>query len=369
MKAILRRAKKVARATVDELKLYPAIFRSSAARPKVMILPCASREVGSSRLRAYNIGDHLAAHGWATVLCEPSLALAQRLRIARLFKPNVILIQMARHPNNAPQPFAPVPAVFDIDDADFQDKTQLPRILANMAGCRRVIAGSRYIADWCRQHNPAVDVIWTATPVRPGPVRSQLDRGKIVSWAAGDPVGYPVEADFVRKVMALVAAERPDIVFRLYGDDGSAGYEALVARYRTDGIAIETRPSLAYDSFLQSLEDVAVGLNPLVNMDGFSAGKSFGKVLAYLDANVPCINTPNVDHPLFFDNGRNGYLADIDPRRWADLVIELIDAPERREQMARAARIDLVARLSVPAAGRRVEAVLKSAIAAASGTS
>lgn len=369
MKAILRSVKKVARATLDEVKLYPAMLRSSRAGPRVMILPCASRDVGSSRLRAYNIGDYLAAHGWATALCQPSLTMSQRLRIARLFKPDVILIQMARHPDNVPQPFAPVPAVFDIDDADFQDKTQLPRILANMAGCRHVIAGSRYIADWCRQHNPAVDVVWTATPVRPGPVRSQLDRRKIVSWAAGDPVGYPDEADFVREVMALVAAERQDITFRLYGDDGSAGYQALVARYRADGISIETRPSLAYDSFLQSLEDVAVGLNPLVNMDGFSAGKSFGKVLAYLDANVPCINTPNVDHPLFFDNGRNGYLADVDARRWAELVIELIDSPEQRERLAHAARSDLVARLSVPAAGRRVEAALKSAIAAAGGTS
>jgi hypothetical protein len=368
MKAAYRRAKKIARAIAYELKLYPSVFRAKGGQPKVMVLPCASRAVASSFLRAYNIGDYLANHGWSTIICDESLRLSQRKRLARLFKPDVIFIQMARHPDNLPQPFAPIPVVFDIDDADFQDERQIPRILANMAGCRRVTAGSRYIADWCRRHNPAVDVIWTGTNVRPGPVRSQFDRSTIVSWGAGDPVGYPSEADFVMKVMAIVSARRNGTVFRLYSDDGSEAYKALVERYRAAGIAIETRPSMAFDAFLQSLEEVAVGLNPLINMDGFSAGKSFGKVLAYLDAGVPTINTPNVDHPLFFDHGRNGFLAGEDAAAWADLVLAMIDGAPKREQIAQAARQDLVERLSLPAAGRRVDAALRSAIAAASGT-
>jgi hypothetical protein len=368
MKAAYRRAKKIVRAIVHELKLYPAIFRAGGGQPKVMILPCASRAVGSSLLRAYNIGDYLGSQGWSTVICDESLRLSQRKRLARLFKPDVILIQMARHRDNVPQPFAPIPAVFDIDDADFQDERQLPRILANMAGCKRVIAGSRYIANWCRQHNPAVDVIWTGTDVRPASIRSQRHRAPIVGWAAGDPVGYPSEADFVMEIMGLVSARRAGTVFRLYADDGSDAYKTLVARFRAAGIAIETRPSMGYDAFLESLEELAVGLNPLVAMDGFSAGKSFGKVLAYLDAGVPTINTPNVDHPLFFDHGRNGFLAGKDAAAWADLVLAMIDDAPKREQIAQAARQDLVERLSLPAAGRRVDATLRSAIAAASGT-
>jgi len=365
MKAAYRRAKKIARAIAYELKLYLSVFRSKDGQPTVMILPCASRAVGSSRLRAYNIGDYLVDHGWSTMICDESLRLSQRKRLARLFKPDVILIQMARHPDNLPEPFAPIPAVFDIDDADFQDETQLARIMANMAGCKRVIAGSRYIANWCRQHNAAVDVIWTGTDVRPGPVRSQRDRTAIVGWAAGDPVGYPREADFVLEIMRLVSARRAGTIFRLYADDGSEAYAAVVNRFRAAGIAIETRPSMAYEDFLSSLEEVAVGLNPLINMTGFSAGKSFGKVLAYLDAGVPTINTPNVDHPLFFDHGRNGFLAGEDAAAWADLILAMIDDAPKLQQIAEAARADLVERLSLPAAGRRVDATLRSAIAAA----
>ena len=125
---------------------------------------------------------------------------------------------------------------------------------------------------------------------------------------------------------------------------------------------------MVYDAFLQSLEEIAVGLNPLIAMDGFSAGKSFGKVLAYLDAGVPTINTPNVDHPLFFEHGRNGFLAGADAALWADLILAMIDDPSKRGQIAEAARLDLVKRLSLPAAGRRVDETLRSAIATASGT-
>jgi glycosyltransferase involved in cell wall biosynthesis len=204
--------------------------------------------------------------------------------------------------------------------------------------------------------------------VRTGHVRPQHDRAPIVSWAAGDPVGYPGEADFVMKVMGLVSAQRAGTIFRLYGDDGSDAYAALVERYRAAGIAIETRPSMAYDAFLQSLEEVAVGLNPLIAMDGFSAGKSFGKVLAYLDAGVPTINTPNVDHPLFFEHGRNGFLAGEDVNLWADLVLSVIDDAAKRGQIAEAARLDLLERLSLSAAGCRVDETLRSAIAATNGT-
>ena len=360
----LSKARNIARATVCELRLYPAMLRKRQGKSRVMILPCAPRVEGASLLRAYNIGEYLASQRWSVILCDHSLRRSQRVRIARLARPDVILIQMARHPDNAPQPFAPIPAVFDIDDADFQTESQLPRLLANMEGCRAVIAGSRYIADWCRKHNPDVTVIWTATQVRPGPVRSQRDREKILSWAASEPVGYPREAAFVLDLMTCLKGRRSDLRLRLYGDDGSAEYAALVDRFRDAGIAIETRPTMAYDAFLRSLEDVAVGLNPFINMVGFSAGKSFGKVLAYLDANVPSINTPNVDHPLFFEHGRNGFLADAEVEPWADLAERLIEAPDQRERIAQAARADLVRRLSLQAAGSRVEAVLERAIAA-----
>ncbi|MEY8842268.1 hypothetical protein AB9K41_24835, partial [Cribrihabitans sp. XS_ASV171] len=59
---------------------------------------------------------------------------------------------------------------------------------------------------------------------------------------------------------------------------------------------MELKPFMSYDEFLASLRDVAVGLSPVHPDSDFSKGKSFGKILAYLDAKVPVICSEAVDH-------------------------------------------------------------------------
>ncbi|MBU0556970.1 MAG: hypothetical protein KKD64_01755 [Alphaproteobacteria bacterium] len=351
-----------------ELKLYGEIVKNRGAKPRVMILPSHDRQVGSSLLRAYNIADHLAANGWATIICHKSLSRQARQRIAAAFRPDIILIQKSRHPANLPKHYGDTPIVFDIDDADFLDPAQEQRILECMKGSRRVIAGSKYTADWCRQHHSSVDIVWTGTPVRAAPVRPQSGRAHIVAWASSGPHRYPKEASFVLDVMRLVALRRADVEFRIYGDMADTGFCELVEQFKAKGVNIAPKPYMAYDLFLKSLEEISVGLNPVISVDGFGAGKSFGKVLAYLDAKVPTISTPNVDHPLFFKDDHNGYLIDASTGspefaiRWAEQISTLIDDEMRRERVAEAAREDLIAELSLDAAGRKVDATLRQAL-------
>ncbi|MBN8817106.1 MAG: glycosyltransferase [Sphingomonas sp.] len=348
-------------AMLRELRLYARML-SQSGEPRLLAMLSDDEKIGATYLRATSIAEELSRRGWKTAVCPVHLSLRQRKRVVRLFRPDVILIQMNRHPLNVPQHFRPVPCVFDIDDADFQTGEQLPRVLDNMRGCTRIIAGSNYIADWCRQHNDAVDVVWTATPVLDAPSRPQAERGPIVSWAASGPTGYPLEADFTIEVMALVAKARSDVRFRLYADDGSPPYQALVDRFRARGVPTETLPTMGYDRFLASLEEVAVGLNPLVNVEGFSAGKSFGKLLGYLHARVPSISHPNGEHPHFFETGRNGYLAET-PEQWARIILDLLDDAPLRQRIADAAHDDLLNRLSLRAGTDQVDAILRRAIA------
>jgi hypothetical protein len=350
-------------ALVREIVLYPSIFLRTG-KPCLLAFPSGDIMTGASYLRATTIASELRRRGWKTLVCPKHLSLDQRKRLARWLRPDVILIQMARHPLNVPQPFHPVPCVFDMDDADFQDAEQLPRILENMQGCVRVIAGSAYIAGWIRQHNQNVDVVWTATPIVSVPSKPQAERAQLVTWASSMPAEYPLEADFVVKVMALVAKARNGIRFRLYADSGSVAYKALVERFRAAGVAIETMPPLAYDEFLSTLEDVAVGLNPLVDTQGFSAGKSFGKLLAYLHAKVPSISHSNAEHPHFFTSGRNGYLAET-PEHWAGIVIDLLNDAVTRQAIADIAHQDLIERLSLVPCTDRIEGILKQAISSA----
>jgi glycosyltransferase involved in cell wall biosynthesis len=157
--------------------------------------------------------------------------------------------------------------------------------------------------------------------------------------------------------------------FKLYCDDGSFEYQEFVQRFRLLGVDVITHPLVDnYREFLRSLDDVQVGLAPLVDMDGFSAGKSFGKVLAYMDRGVPIVTHPVVDHPLFFENGVNAYLSEC-PNEWARIIAKLLNDAGERQRLADAARADLQARLSTGEAARRVGAILDSVLGDLDSTS
>jgi hypothetical protein len=68
---------------------------------------------------------------------------------------------------------------------------------------------------------------------------------------------------------------------------------------------------------VRSLGSFAVGLHPVCTNHAFSLGKSFGKLLAYLAADVAIVTSNAVDHPLFFTDGVNGTLVGDDLEAWA----------------------------------------------------
>jgi glycosyltransferase involved in cell wall biosynthesis len=170
-------------------------------------------------------------------------------------------------------------------------------------------------------------------------------------------MSYPNEASFVIEVLSILKTLVGEFTFSIYADDGGAAYAAFAKRFRDLGIEVETRPYMSYANFLDSLEEVAVGLAPLIDTDGFSGGKSFGKILAYLDRGVPVVTHPVVDHPLFFRNGTNGFMVTT-ARQWAETIARLLADPDLRQEIADNARNDFQSRLSIDVAADRVDAVL-----------
>jgi glycosyltransferase involved in cell wall biosynthesis len=212
-----------------------------------------------------------------------------------------------------------------------------------------------------------VTVIWTGTPPSAGPIASQIGRKPIVTWAASGPVTHHGEADFLRQVLRELADAKVDFGFRCYSDDGSEAYRQMVAKIVPDGVEVETFPYLSYEKFLRSLQSVAVGLAPLTNLDGFSGGKSFGKILAYVDCNVPVVTHPVVDHPLFFRDWQNGVMLET-PKDWASAIAKLLGDPSLREAMAASARSDLGRRLSTETASRLTDKFLRDRLRDQAGT-
>lgn len=233
------------------------------------------------------------------------------------------------------------------------------KMARTVAGARGVIAGSCYVAQWCCQHNDQVQVVWTGTPASNWRRPEHAKRELIVAWAQSRPAHYVREFALVARVMEKVAAFRGPVRLRLYGwHEGDTS--PYLAQLRNAGVEVELVGPLSYRRFIRSLGEVAVGLSPVCPETAFNRGKSFGKILAYLDAKVPVIASDEVDHSAFFDS-RSGVVSN-DEDVWVASILDLLENPQRREEMSNAAFEAFERTLTTKAAARQVDEFLRSVV-------
>ena len=333
---------------------------------KVAFLPAYGRN-GAALLRIHRMAEALEAHGWRSLVLPPGLSLAQRRRFLQRGAPDVVVMQGARHALNRPWLYRDWPIVFDMDDADFHLPHLAGAVARAMPEVAAVIAGSRYIADWCRCAGAArAHVVWTGSPVSARARTAPEVRPPVVAWAQTRPMTYKAEAGFVAEVMRGVAARHPGVTLRLY--DRQAGDDPGFAdRFAAPGLTVEWLPAMPYGAYLDSFDDVALGLAPLLGQDPFVKGKSFGKVLAYLDRKVPVLASEAGEHGRFFTSA-TGVLSN-DRGAWEAALVRLLQDGAARRTMAEAAFADFRARLSLEAAAEATDRVLRDVLSATSGSS
>lgn len=344
-----------------ELVLYLTNRMRHPGKKSVLFFTTHGANDASSNLRGYAIADHLRSVGWHAIVCPKHFRLNQRLRLIRRMKPDVIVMQTARHNLNRPSLYPGVPIVFDLDDADYIADWSRPAVLDCLRDSAAVVAGSRTVAAYCRQYNADVSVVWTGTPITPDPYPMHRDREFVVTWPAVSPQTRIDEQDFIFEVISRVSKQRR-ITFRLYANTGTASYNAVIERFNTLDAKIEALGYLDYQPYLKSFEEVAVGLAPLIDVGGFSGGASFGKILAFLDRGIPTVAHPTADHPLLIENGVNGFLAET-AEEWAAAIVRLLDSPEERDRIARDGRVTLEQRLATAVSAGLVERVLDRVLA------
>ena len=322
--------------------------------PRVAFLPSRGRQQ-SSLLRIYNMAPALRSLGWQSLVLPWKLTLRQRMRLLGRFHPHVIVMQGVRHDLNRPGLYPDWPIVLDVDDADFHLDHLVGPVTRAMSQVAGVIAGSRYIATWCQDHGVAADVIWSAAPVSRRRHVPQKGRSPVVAWAQTAPATYTDEANWVLDVMRQLKVRHPDVCLRLY-DRKPGDTLDFLNRFRQSGIRTEWCASARYRDYLASFDDVAVGLAPLSSRAPFSRGKSFGKVLAYLDRQVPVVGSDAGEHAAFF--GPNTGVISNDPKVWVVEAADLLQDPDRRTQISRAAYQQFQRKLTIPAAARRLDRTL-----------
>ncbi len=345
---------------IREFGVYSKLVRKPGRRKTVVMFPSDVRQM-SAMLRGYNMADFLEQWGWRVAVVPMQLGLPARKRILRVFGPDLIYFQSSRHILNDPTHYPDQNLVYDIDDADFFDDKLTARIAQTCKIAKGVTAGSRFVAEWCGQHNDDVTIIWTGTPPSQMTRPPHGDRAPIITWAQSHPSGYPNEFRFVCGLMKDLR-QRTDKPFslRLYGwQDGDD--MAPIEDLRAAGIEVDLLPFMTYDAFIPSLTDAAIGLCPLDTESEFSNGKSFGKILGYLDAKVPVIASDMADHSLFFTDDF-GVISD-DRDLWLETILRLLNDPEARQRMADQAYAEFSAQLTDQAAAKKLDACFNRLIA------
>ncbi|TDM05554.1 MAG: hypothetical protein C4K60_12395 [Ideonella sp. MAG2] len=124
-------------------------------------------------------------------------------------------------------------------------------------------------------------------------------------------------------------------------------------------VSLKLMPFMGYVDFVRSLGEVAVGLQPVCDENAYSLGKSFGKVLSYLAADVCVVASNNIDHPLFFKHGSNAQLLENDPNKWGAACDDLLMSPQLRQRLVDAGRIDMNSRLTTARSAELIEPLLR----------
>ena len=354
-----------ARATFGQnlraIPVHAKLLRPATGARCAVFLPAYGPK-GAALLRIYQMAQALEARGWRCLVLPPGLGLVQRHRFLRRAAPDVIVMQGARHALNRPALYPEWPIVFDMDDADFHLPHLQDPVQRAMPDVAAVIAGSNYIADRCLGAGaPCAHVVWTGTPVSNAPRSAPQSRPEVVAWAQTRPMTYQAEAAFVARVMASVASLRPGVTLRLYdrqpGDD-----PGFADRFKAPGLHVEWLAERPYAAFLASFEDVAVGLAPLFPSAPFVRGKSFGKVLAYLDRKVPVVASDVGEHGRFFTPS-TGVLSN-KASVWEGAIVQLLGDGAHRCALADAAFEAFKTHLSLEAAASRTDRVLRDVMGA-----
>ena len=156
------------------------IMVQSGQGPRVAFLPAYGRH-GAALLRIYNVAEALRPLGWQVLVVPWRLTLAQRQRVLRAFQPDALVMQGARHGLNRPGLYPQYPILYDLDDADFHLPHLAEPSAQAMGQVACVLAGSTYIAEWCRARGAAAEVVWTGTPVTPAGAPPQEMRPPVVA--------------------------------------------------------------------------------------------------------------------------------------------------------------------------------------------
>ena len=237
--------------------------------------------------------------------------------------------------------------IYDIDDLIFVARTQPENRLAAPLRWRskvawtarhahRVVGVNPFLVEWARQHNSEVRLIpTTIDPAhhRPRP-HGTAARLPVLGWT-GTRTTAPY-LDVVREALDELSRTR-EFALRVICDRDPGfhlrHYEFVPWREETE---------------IEDLWPIDIGLMPVAN-DGFSMGKVGFKAIQYSALEIPPVVSDVGSGREVVDDGVTGIVVPNETAAWVAALQRLLDDPDERQRLGKAARAKILGKYSVPA--------------------
>lgn len=247
--------------------------------------------------------------------------------------------------------------IYDFDDAvifrdsnasGFYSRGRRLRFRRLITGADLVLAGNDYLKDQAQKAGAGRLVVFpTVVDTEAITPRPPVEKEKVIGWM-GSASNFIYLSTLVAPLRLLLSS-RPDLVFRVIAD----------RQPELDGLPIDFRRwSEANET--TDLAGFTVGVMPLFD-DPWTRGKCALKLLQYGAAGLSSVASPVGANLSVIRDGVNGYLAE-GPEQWRSRLEDLLDSPEKRERMGRAARSLVEENHSLSAAAVRLAWIIRGVI-------
>ncbi|MBU3618786.1 glycosyltransferase [Polynucleobacter sp. JS-Fieb-80-E5] len=205
-----------------------------------------------------------------------------------------------------------------------------------LSSCSELWVSTPYLAHKYSAWNPRL-----IKPIASGPLldRPWIDSINSPSLASTNPVricyhgtwSHRDDMKWLAPVIAEVQRQCPNSVFEVIGGDRVASIFKGIPR-------VSVLPTMSWPDYLKHTQSVRqdIGLAPLRNTL-FNRGRGPIKFFDYARAGAVGIYSAGPAFSEFVSHKVDGFVLRNDPELWVDTIVNLVNSPELRQQMADAA--------------------------------
>lgn len=343
----------------------------------LFIMPKGDKTVGSSRYRAYAMGEQLKTMGWKVHFAGPSMLPNRRLwyrlkcflkDLGRIlwFRPTVVLAQRCDRRReqlwllrSCQKMHSKI--IYDADDPVGLSNPITSWLLTNASA---VFAGSHYLVELFSRFNKNVHLVPTSIDFKMYDPKLYKNHGAsdntiVIGWIGTGPGYLEALTRIAQALQRLPQTVTRQVKFRCIGTLGDPRISAL---FEQDHLDIQTELVENIDwkderAIVAEIASFDIGLSP---WRGDQGGVTF-KTIQYMALGVVPIGEAAGENVYHIEHGKTGFLVEVrDISGWTHWIEHLVMMPsEEREKIGKAAHESAHERFSLARQALQVDKLLK----------